>query len=374
MSCRTSGITLYLKASSRHRGHLHTLSEIALQKYGLFSKYAISLRKKFEKMNTIGLGNALVDVLLKLQTEETLREVGICKGAMDMINREQMLTIRSKQEKLERTEAPGGSVCNTMRAMARLGAQTGFIGKIGDDGVGEFYEEAVRASGVVPYSIHTDGPTGSCTVLISPDGERTMGTFLGPAATITPDEIREDVLARYQCIYIEGYLLVNEPLVRTTMQKAKKLGLTVALDLSNYNIVNAFKGLLDDLIPNYVDILFSNESEAEAFTGLPGREAVGLLSGMVGVSIVTLGKEGAIAGSEGQFFTVPAEGGKPVDTTGAGDNFAAGFLYGRSVGATLEQSARIGSLLAGYVIDVVGPQIPEEKWEQIKLKVAAILA
>lgn len=325
-------------------------------------------------MNTIGLGNALVDVLLKLQTEETLSEVGIRKGAMDMINREQMLTIRAKQEKLERTEAPGGSVCNTMRAMARLGANTGFIGKIGDDAVGEFYEKAVRASGVAPYFIHTGGPTGSCTVLISPDGERTMGTFLGPAATITPDEIREDVLARYQCIYIEGYLLVNEPLVRTTMQKAKKLGLTVALDLSNYNIVNAFKGLLDELIPNYVDILFSNESEAEAFTGLPGREAVGVLAGMVGVSIVTLGKEGALVGSEGAFFTVPAEGGKPVDTTGAGDNFAAGFLYGRSIGATLEQSARIGSLLAGYVIDVVGPQIPEDKWEQIKLKVARILA
>lgn len=325
-------------------------------------------------MNTIGLGNALVDVLLKLQTEETLREVGIRKGAMDMINRDQMITIRRTQEQLERTEAPGGSVCNTMRAMAQLGAQTGFIGKIGDDAVGEFYEKAVRASGVTPYFVHTDGPTGSCTVLISPDGERTMGTFLGPAATLTPDEIREDVLAQYQCIYIEGYLLVNEPLVRTTMQKAKKLGLKIALDLSNYNIVNAFKPLLDDLIPNYVDILFSNESEAEAFTGVGAREAVKILSGQVGVSIVTLGKEGSIVGSEGNFFTIPAEGGKPLDTTGAGDNFAAGFLYGCSVGATLEQSARIGSLLAGYVIDVVGPQIPEDKWEQIKLKVARILA
>lgn len=325
-------------------------------------------------MNTIGLGNALVDVLLKLQTEETLSEVGIRKGAMDMINRQQMLTIRAKQEKLERTEAPGGSVCNTMRAMARLGASTGFIGKIGDDAVGEFYERAVRASGVTPYFIHTDGPTGSCTVLISPDGERTMGTFLGPAATITPDEISEEVLARYQCIYIEGYLLVNEPLVRTTMQKAKKLGLTVALDLSNYNIVNAFKGLLDELIPNYVDILFSNESEAEAFTRLAAQEAVRKLSGMVDISIVTIGKEGSLVGSHGRFFSIPAEGGKPLDTTGAGDNFAAGFLYGCSIGATLEASARIGSLLAGYVIDVVGPQIPEDKWEQIKLKVADILA
>ena len=114
--------------------------------------------------------------------------------------------------------------------------------------------------------------------MISPDGERTMGTFLGPAPTITPDEITEEMLSKYQCIYIEGYLLVNEPLVRSTMEKAKKLGLTVALDLSNFNIVNAFKGMLEDIIPKYVDILFSNESEAEAFTGQKAAEAVHTLS------------------------------------------------------------------------------------------------
>ena len=201
-----------------------------------------------------------------------------------------------------------------------------------------------------------------------------MGTFLGPAPTITPDEITEEMLSKYQCIYIEGYLLVNEPLVRSTMEKAKKLGLKVALDLSNFNIVNAFKGMLEDIIPKYVDILFSNESEAEAFTGQKAAEAVHTLSELVEVSLVTLGKEGALIGSHGQFYSVPAEGGKPVDTTGAGDNFAAGFLYGQSIGASLVQSARIGSMLAGYVIDVVGPEIPYNKWEQIKLKVNSILS
>ena len=336
-------------------------------------------------MNTIGLGNALVDVLLKLENDDVLAEVGIQKGAMDMINQEQMIKIRKSQEGLERSQAPGGSVCNTMRAMAILGAKAGFIGKIGSDSVGEYYEEALKKANVSPcfglyglymicYFAKTDGISGSCTVLISPDGERTMGTFLGPAPTITPDEITEEMLSAYQCIYIEGYLLVNEELVRTTMLKAKKLGLKVALDLSNFNIVNAFRGLLDDIIPEYVDILFSNESEAEAFTGLKAHEAVKVLSEQVEISLVTLGKEGALVGSKGQVIAVPAEGGKPVDTTGAGDHFAAGFLYGQSVGATLEQSARIGSLLAGYIIDVIGAQIPDDKWEQIKLKVKGILA
>lgn len=325
-------------------------------------------------MKILGLGNALVDVLSKLDSDETLVKIGIQKGAMDMISREQMYVIRKYQANTETTQAPGGANCNTMRAIALLGGQSGFIGKVGDDNLGQFYEEALLKAGVASYLIKTEGPSGACTVFISPDGERTMGTFLGPAPTISPDEITEDVLRGYDCIHIEGYLIVNEELVRETMKKAKRLGLKVALDLANYNIVNAYKGLLEEVIPQYVDILFANASEAEAFTGLPAQEAVKALEKQVHVALVTLGKDGSLIGSEGKFYHVDAEGGKPVDTTGAGDNFAAGFLYGQSVGASLVQSAQIGSMLSGYVIDVVGPQVPADKWEQIKLKVKGILA
>ena len=325
-------------------------------------------------MKILGLGNALVDVLSKLDSDETLVKIGIQKGAMDMISREQMYVIRKYQANTETTQAPGGANCNTMRAIALLGGQSGFIGKVGDDNLGQFYEEALLKAGVASYLIKTEGPSGACTVFISPDGERTMGTFLGPAPTISPDEITEDVLSGYDCIHIEGYLIVNEELVRETMKKAKRLGLKVALDLANYNIVNAYKGLLEEVIPQYVDILFANASEAEAFTGLPAQEAVKALEKQVHVALVTLGKDGSLIGSEGKFYHVDAEGGKPVDTTGAGDNFTAGFLYGQSVGASLVQSAQIGSMLSGYVIDVVGPQVPADKWEQIKLKVKTILA
>ncbi len=324
-------------------------------------------------MNTIGLGNALVDVLLQLDSDEVLPEIGIQKGAMDMISEEQMIAIRTAQEQLERSQTAGGSACNTMRALSYLGANAGFIGKIGSDTVGAYYEEEVRKSGVIPYFIKTEGVSGSCTVLISPDGERTMGTFLGPAATITPDEISPEILKGYHYIYIEGYLIVNEPLLRTTVKMAKDLGVKVALDLSNFNIVNSFKCLLDDIIPQYVDILFSNESEAEAFTGLPAEKAIKVLTKLVDIAIVTLGKEGALIGQKDKVIHVKAEGGKPIDTTGAGDNFAAGFLFGQTRGASLEQSARIGSMLAGYVIDTIGPEIPAENWEQIKLKVNEIL-
>lgn len=324
-------------------------------------------------MKIIGLGNALVDVLIRLKNDEILSELDIKKGAMDMVDEEKTKLIRETLNGLPETQAPGGSVCNSMRALSKLGASTGFLGKTGTDALGDYYEAALQQMGVMPYMAKQAGLSGSCTVLISPDGERTMNTFLGPAPTLSPEEITNDVLAGYQCIYIEGYLLVNPELVRETMRKAKALGLKVALDLSNFNIVEAFRDLLDEIIPAYVDILFSNESEAEAFTRLPARDAIKELAKQVEIALVTLGKEGALVAFGEELIAVKAAGGKPIDTTGAGDHFAAGFLYGQSKGASLKESAEIGSLLAGYVIDVIGAQIPDEHWEQIKLKVATIL-
>ncbi|MDR2470468.1 MAG: adenosine kinase [Tannerella sp.] len=324
-------------------------------------------------MKVFGIGNALLDVLLRLESDDALTRMGMKKGAMDLIPEAQMQAIHQAQKGLKREEAPGGSVCNTIRAMACLGADVGYIGKTGLDKAGAFYEQAVRKAGVTPYIAHAEGISGCSTVFISPDGERTMATFLGLAATLSASEISDETLRACDCLYVEGYLIANEALFLPILQRAKKQGLKVALDLSNFNIVNGFRDLLQEAIPQYVQILFSNESEAEAYAGLPAKEAVRKIAEQVDVSVVTLGKEGALVGSHGCVIAVPASKGKPVDTTGAGDNFAAGFLYGQSVDATLEQSARIGSLLAGYAIETVGAQIPDSHWPQIKLKVKEIL-
>jgi len=310
------------------------------------------------KMAILGLGNALVDILLKLETDRTLQDIGITKGAMDMINEQQMKIIQAEHDHLERNPSPGGSVCNTIRAISLLGGKSGFIGKIGHDTFGEFYENEIRRAGASPYLTKEGEVTGVSTVLISPDGERTMATFLGPGPTLTAADIQPEILQDYEYMYVEGYLLVNEELVRGTLEKAKAAGLKIVLDLANFNIVNSFRDLLNDIIPAYVDILLANEAEAEAFTGLPASQAIHQITSLVDISVITLGKDGALAGRKGEIVQVAAEGGKPIDTTGAGDNFSAGFLFGQSCGATLEQSARIGSLLAGYVITEIGPQIP----------------
>jgi sugar/nucleoside kinase (ribokinase family) len=330
-------------------------------------------KKKYLKMKIIGIGNALLDALIRLESDQALTELGIAKGAMNLVDESKMREIQKAQAGLERSEAPGGSVCNTMRALARLGADVGYIGKIGDDRASRVYEEEIVKAGVQPYFIRTTGISGCCTVLMSPDGERTMATFLGPAETMSDDEITVEMLQPYGCLYIEGYLISNEKLFLPILKRAKRMGLKVALDLSNFNIVNGFRDLLKEVIPAYVDILFSNESEANAFTGLPAAEAVDVLANMVETAVVTVGKDGVWAKKGEDKVHVPALSDRVVDTTGAGDNFAAGFLYGYSLEATLEQSAQIGSILAGNVIETVGAQIPDERWAQIKLKIDGML-
>ena len=324
-------------------------------------------------MRTIGLGNALVDVVLRVKDDIVLSEIGIAKGAMELIDKDQMIRLRSASHDFSRTVSPGGSVCNTIRAMANLGASVGYIGKIGSDDLANDYELALNQAGVDPNFVKVDGISGSCTVFVTPDGERTMATFLGPAATLCPEELNPEVIRNYDCIYIEGYLIVNEPLFRGVLLLAKESGLKIALDLSSFNVVEANLELLKEVIPAYVDILFCNEQEAASFTGLSASEAVAELSKMVDIAVVTLGKQGALVGHNSEVVSVSAETVDAIDTTGAGDHFAAGFLYGISRSASLGLSAKIGTLLAARVVEVSGACIPEDQWEQIKLKVAGIL-
>ncbi|MDR2147674.1 MAG: adenosine kinase [Tannerella sp.] len=324
-------------------------------------------------MKITGIGNALLDVLIRLESDKTLRKLGLEKGAMDLIDESKMKEIQGLESRLPRSEAPGGSVSNTMRSLARLGATVGYIGKIGNDKTGEIYEKETAKAGVHTHFVQNEGVSGCSTVLVSPDGERTMATYLGLAATLNDAEITDNMLDGYDCIYVEGYLISNEKLFLPVLQRAKKAGLKIALDLANFNIVNGFRDLLKEVIPEYIDILFSNESEAEAFTGLPAREAIRELLKMVDISVVTIGKDGALAGRGNDVVKVNAHKVNVLDTTGAGDNFAAGFLYGYAQGASTEQSAQIGALLAGNVVETMGAQIESGRWEKINLKVCEIL-
>ncbi|HWS01486.1 MAG TPA: adenosine kinase, partial [Prolixibacteraceae bacterium] len=202
--------------------------------------------------------------------------------------------------------------------------------------------------------------------LVEPDGERTFATYLGAASELHPDDITPERLQGFDIFFVEGYLVYNHALITAAVVAAKNAGLAIALDLASYNVVEANLALLNELVDSYVDIVFANEEEAKAFTGLEPLEAVANLSGRCDIAIVKVGKEGAYIQQGASLCHVPAAGDLVVDTTGAGDFFAAGFLSGLAKGYNLEKSGKLGALLASRVIRVPGAKLNEDEWSEIR--------
>ena len=320
----------------------------------------------------LGLGNALVDVLALLDTDEVLKEMELPKGSMTLINEDKLQKINQYFGRMKTRRVIGGSAGNSVRALACLGAGTGFIGKVGNDENGNFYRERLKFRGAESHLLVSPTmPSGVASTFISPDGERTFGTYLGAAATLTAEELSLEMFKGYAYLLVEGFLVQDHDTILRAIELAKEAGLQVCLDLASYNVVAEDHAFFLKLVNRYVDILFANEEEAKAFTGREAEEALGVMAKMCSIAIVKVGARGCLIrkGTEEMFVkAVPVD--KVVDTTGAGDYFAAGFLYGLSCGYSLEKCARIGSLLAARVVQVVGTELPEKEWEKIRKEIA----
>ena len=300
----------------------------------------------------IGIGNALTDMLVNLKTDKVLDTFNLPKGSMSLVDAALQTEISKSVAGLPYSLSLGGSAGNTIRAMARLGCDVGFIGKVGTDKTGDFFIQALENLGIEPFIFRGKERSGRCVSLISPDGERTMVTFLGAALELSAAEVTPAIF--------EGYELIAGA-VRT----AKACGLKVAIDLASFNVVEANLEFLRSLIQDYVDIVFANEDEAKAFTG-EGEplNALQMLSELCELAVVKVGIKGALIkrGSEVVHVGIMAAA-KRVDTTGAGDLYAAGFLSGLCEGLTLRQCGTIGAIVAGKVIEVVGTTFSEEAWQ-----------
>ena len=326
-------------------------------------------------MKILGIGNALIDVLAKLQDDALLSELNMPKGSMNLIDVHMRNHIFGKIKDMEVKITTGGSIGNTCLALANLGATVGFTGKVGDDGYGNYYVQEFENAGVNPHFIHVQGsPSGTAMDLITPDGQRTFGTYLGIAAELKKSELNEEIFKQYTHFYIEGYLVQNHELIEGALSLAKNLGLTTALDLASYNIVEAEREFLQRLIDHYVDIVFANEDEAKALTGKSAKEAVEELGDKVQIVVVKTGGKGSWISANGETICVPVEEISPIDTTAAGDYYSAGFFYGLQQEKSLRQCAELGSLLAYEVIQVVGTKLPPPTWERIRTKVQEIIA
>jgi len=314
----------------------------------------------------LGMGNALTDVLMPIVSDGLLGELGLPKGSMQLIDQVQFDRIRDLVSALPRHLVCGGSAANTITGASRLGVSAGFIGKTGDDEVGLNYKNDLEFYGVESYLLKGNQASGQSLVFISPDGERTFATYLGAAASLLPEDINPAFFRDSNLFYIEGYLVQNHELILKAVQMAREEGLKVALDLASYNVVEENLDFLNKIISSYVDIVFANEEEARALTGLPPEEAIESIATQVEIAVVKIGARGAMAIRGKERVLVPALDANCVDTTGAGDLFAAGFIYGLSNGLSLADCTRYGTITAGKVIEVIGPKMSDFNWDAVR--------
>ena len=314
------------------------------------------------------MGNALTDVLVNLRNEDVLHNHNIARGSMSLVDSELQSQISKEVAGLPHSLSLGGSADNTIRAMARLGTQVGFIGKVGHDNTGDRFEQALQNLGIEGKIFRGDNPSGKCISLVSPDGERTMLTHLGAAAEMHASDISADIFEGYDCLYIEGFMVQSHAVIRHAIKTAKNCGLKVAIDLASYNVVLENRAFLMDLVDKYVDIIFANEQEAAAFSGEEDAEkALEFIAARCDLAVVKIGTRGALIkekGGEAIRVGIMAAA-KRVDTTGAGDFYAAGFMAGMCQGLDLRQCGTIGAIAAGKVIEVVGTTFGEEAWREI---------
>ena len=307
----------------------------------------------------LGIGNALVDVLVEIHDETIFNKFNLKKGGMEMISAEMKTQIHKDIYGLRKTVASGGSTSNTIYGLAQLGAQVGYIGKIGEDEMGTFFKNDMEKAGVSTHLSYSNIDTGIATTFISKGGERTFATYLGAAATQTPDELIEQVFSQYDIIHVEGYLIFNQELILSICKLAKKCGLKISMDMASYNLVEAMHPLVDELLRNYVDIIFANEEEAFAFTGKKEHEALEILSNYCPVSVVKLGAQGSLANVYGETAVIPAVKANCKDSTGAGDIFAAGFLYGLINNYSITDTGILASKLGAKCVETIGARISE---------------
>ena len=320
-------------------------------------------------LDIVAIGNAIVDVIAQADDSFVTSE-GVAKGSMRLMDEATSDSLYSRMG--PGREISGGSAANTVAGMAMLGCKGGFIGQVADDQLGEVFKHDIRANGVVfETPMRTAQPsTARCLILVTPDAQRTMNTFLGASQYLPASALNRDLIASAKILYLEGYLWdPEEPraAMRAGIQIAHDAGRKVAFTLSDTFCIarhgDDFRKLIAE---GTIDILFANESELLALTGGDNfDEALQSVSAQVATLVVTRGADGAVAIQNGERASVPAEPiEKIVDTTGAGDLFAAGFLAGQAQGRSLEDSLRMGAIAAAEVISHYGAR-PEAKLDQL---------
>ncbi len=323
----------------------------------------------------LGMGNALTDILAVLQDDSLLRRFHLPKGSMQHVDMATGDRIWKELKPMGVQYVAGGSAANTVTGTAIFGMKSGFIGKVGDDELGHLFKSDQEQYGIKSTLLKGKQSSGRAMVFITaPNAERTFAVYLGAALELAPEDLKQEFFEGYDYFHIEGYLVQDQNLIRKALEMAKTAGCITSLDMASYNVVESNEAFLHDIVDNYVDIVFANESEAKAFTRLEPREALDELARHCSIAVVKIGKDGSMLKSGDEYHYIEAWPADTIDATGAGDTYAAGFLYAHSLGMPLKVCGEVGSIIAAKVVEVIGTKIDIPRWKAAKQEIRELLA
>ena len=323
----------------------------------------------------LGIGNALTDILAVLPDETLLKTYHLPKGSMQHVDMETGDKIWQALKPLGVKYVAGGSAANTITCTSIFGMPSSFIGKIGDDELGLLFKSDQEQYGVNSMLLKSEHSSGRSMVFVSGgNAERTFAVYLGAALDLVPEDLKPDYFEGHDYFHIEGYLVQNQALIRKAVELAHDAGCIISLDMASYNVVESNNAFLHDIIDRYVDIVFANETEAKAFTKFPDpKKSLEEISTHCKIAVVKVGKDGSWVRSGDEEYKIPAWPAEPVDATGAGDTYAAGFLYAHSLGMPLKVCGEIGSIIEAKVVEVIGTKIDVNRWKEADKQISQLI-
>ena len=319
----------------------------------------------------LGIGNPLVDMVYACQPPLQMGEAGISFGIPNHILPDKFSLLQHMAHGLPCTVAPGGGAANTVAAASVLGMKSAFIGKVGRDANGELFEADLAGFGVRPHLFRGDTPTGS-TMLFQGVDANTFIVSIGAAGEFSANEICAGMFCGYDYLHMEGFLLNSGDVALAALEHARGAGSLVSFDLGSKGLIARHRDKVERIVSQYADIVFANEFEAQEFTGLQPREAAveiaGILAPRGGIAVVKCGAEGSFIACRGELYRIGAVEVAVGDTVGAGDAYAAGFIYAHSLGCSLEECGKKAATTAAAAVAVKGPRIHKDQLLKISAR------
>ncbi len=324
----------------------------------------------------LGIGNALTDILAVLPDDTLLRTFHLPRGSMQHVDMETGDRIWAALKPLGVKYVAGGSAANTIVCTSIFGMPSSFIGKIGDDELGLLFKSDQEQYGVNAMLLKSTRSSGRSMVFVSGgNAERTFAVYLGAALDLVPEDLKPEYFQGHDYFHIEGYLVQNQGLIRRAVELAREAGCIISLDMASYNVVESNNAFLHDIVDHYVDIVFANETEGRAFTKLGSpQEILDEISAHCKIAVLKVGKDGSWVKSAEEQHYIPSWPAKTIDATGAGDTYAAGFLYAHSLGMPLKVCGEVGSIIAAKVVEVIGTKIDIPRWRDAKAEIRELIA